>query len=200
MTAPDALDQVKATLRDRMRHSLAALDPDRRHSGSARIVQRLEGADAWPQARAILGFVPLPTEPDLLPALLRAVQAGRTVALPRWNPLTRIYEPAELTRTTPLVSGPFRVPEPDPAAPAIPLEQLDLILVPGLAFDRSGRRLGRGKGHFDRLLARAPTARWWGVCFDVQIVDEVPAADHDAIVHLLVTPDLWWPVSPAKSR
>ena len=65
---------------------------------------------------------------------------------------------------------------------------LDLIVVPGLAFDRSGGRLGYGKGYYDRLLAEArPDALRVGLCFDCQLIDEVPSAAHDQRMDYLVT-------------
>jgi 5-formyltetrahydrofolate cyclo-ligase len=72
----------------------------------------------------------------------------------------------------------------------VPLNQLDFLLVPGVAFDRSGRRLGRGKGFYDRLLAGV-TGMKCGVAWDEQIVHELPAEPHDIAMDLMLTPSRW---------
>lgn len=190
----------KQRLRAAMRQALAGLDSGRRARDSARIRERLEASTAWREQRVVLGFLPLPSEPDLAPLLQAAAATGATVALPRWNPAAQEYEPAAFPVDGGFAIGPFGVPEPPPDHPAIPFERLDLVFVPGLAFDDRGRRLGRGRGFFDRLLARAPGALRWGVAFDLQIVAEVPDEPHDINVHLLVTPELWLPTAPASTR
>lgn len=200
MTAPlppeDSVRARKAALRSELRLRLGQLSADQRRRDSAALGQRLGAAREWSEARAVLGFVALPSEPDLAETLGAAAVRGRTVALPRWDPAAGEYRPALRPIAGDLVPGPYGVLEPPPSSPWLDFERLDLVLVPGLAFDRRGRRLGRGRGHFDRLLARASSACRWGVAFDVQIVAEVPAEPHDINVHVLVTPGLWMPVVP----
>lgn len=187
----DAKRRLRASVRTRL-SLIPALD---RQQASLAVCARLLSAEAFRNGGPVLGFVALPDEIDVLPALRQAASLGREIALPRWNPDTQDYVPALTQWETPLRPGPFGVLEPPPDAPVRSIDRLDLILVPGVAFDRTGRRLGRGKGFFDRLLARAACARRWGIAFDQQIVDEVPTAAHDVNVHLLVTPELWLPLN-----
>ena len=77
--------------------------------------------------------------------------------------------------------------EPASGCPEIPLEKFDLILVPGVAFDLSGNRLGRGKGFYDRILAEASGIKC-GVCHDFQLLEKIPAEPHDAKVDFILTP------------
>ncbi len=86
-----------------------------------------------------------------------------------------------------LVPGAFGVMEPRDSAIAADGSPFDLILVPGMAFDRSGGRLGRGKGYYDRYLAAASGFKA-GVCFDDQVVGEIPREAHDVPMDALVTP------------
>lgn len=178
-----------------MRRELANLDTEARKLASHNICRWLVTALKNHPARVVLGYIALPSEPDILPALRYAMGTGRTVCLPRWDDDLEEYVPAALISERELARGRFGVPEPPPANPTIGFEQLDLVLVPGLAFDRMGRRLGRGKGFFDRLLTRARRARRWGVAFDLQLIEAVPAAPHDANLDVVVTPTLWLPVS-----
>lgn len=185
-----SIPEHKAQLRRAMRHRLAARTAEARLRDSARICDWIRTAEPWCSAQRVLGFVALPTEPDLLSLLLESAADGRTLCLPRWNPTAETYEAAVLGAGEALRPGPFAVPEPGPSQPVIPLERLDLILIPGLAFDRHGWRLGRGRGFFDRLLRHAVSARRWGVAFDDQLIDQVPNEPHDVNVHILVTPRL----------
>src|SRR5204863_2517253 len=86
--------------------------------------------------------------------------------------------------------GRFGIREPAEHCPPISLNRLDFILVPGVAFDLTGRRLGRGKGFYDQLLA-AVSGTTCGVAFDEQIVREIPVAPHDIRVNCILTPTRW---------
>jgi 5-formyltetrahydrofolate cyclo-ligase len=172
-----------------MRRRLAGLGREERDRASDRIRAAIGSDDRWRVAKAILGFVPLATEPDLLELLTAAAKEGRCVCVPRWNRSEEAYEAAAFGGMEGLEPGAFGVREPSSELPRVPWERLDLILVPGLAFDRLGRRLGRGRGYYDRILSLAPSARRWGVAFDCQIVETVPSERHDLNVHTLVTPE-----------
>ncbi|HZL13918.1 MAG TPA: 5-formyltetrahydrofolate cyclo-ligase, partial [Verrucomicrobiae bacterium] len=86
-----------------------------------------------------------------------------------------------------IVTGQFWVREPKSGCSKIPLEKFDLVLVPGIAFDLRGNRLGRGQGFYDRLLAETSGVKC-GVCFDGQLVEKIPAEPHDARVNFIFTP------------
>jgi 5-formyltetrahydrofolate cyclo-ligase len=86
-----------------------------------------------------------------------------------------------------LAPGHFGILEPSPRAPAVALSELAAVIVPGLAFDRGGGRIGWGRGYYDATLVAAPSALRIGVAFECQLVDEVPREPHDARVHYVVT-------------
>jgi 5-formyltetrahydrofolate cyclo-ligase len=86
--------------------------------------------------------------------------------------------------------GKFDVREPVASYPTVALNRLDFVLVPGIAFDLRGRRLGRGKGFYDRLLTDV-RGKTCGVAFDEQIVPEIPIEPHDIPVHCILTPTRW---------
>jgi 5-formyltetrahydrofolate cyclo-ligase len=95
--------------------------------------------------------------------------------------------------------------EPPASAPRLLLHELDVLVVPGLLFARDGTRLGRGTGHYDRLLARVrPDAVRIGICYADRVRDALPSAPHDVPVHLLVTDhavlDCRAPADPEESR
>jgi 5-formyltetrahydrofolate cyclo-ligase len=86
-----------------------------------------------------------------------------------------------------LVSGPFGLREPPLHAPAIDLAQIAVFFVPGLAFDRAGKRIGWGRGHYDATLAAAPRALRVGLAFDFQLIDSVPCEAHDTALHVILS-------------
>ena len=86
--------------------------------------------------------------------------------------------------------GRFGVREPRGGRPAVDVKQLDLILVPGLGFDRRGGRLGRGRGYYDRLLS-CSVAKRIGVAFTEQCVPEAPVEPHDMRMNCIVSPAGW---------
>ena len=88
-----------------------------------------------------------------------------------------------------LEPGVLGIPTPTADAPEIALETVSVVLVPGVAFDRAGHRLGHGRGYYDVALARAGRALRVGLCHAVQVVDALPRHDTDEPVDVLVTPE-----------
>lgn len=187
----------KAALRRRMRAAARPMAAAVAAAAAEQFVLVLEEQNRWQQACRILAFMPMPAELDVRPAVLRALQAGKRMVLPRYRPAQRDYEGCEVANlTSDLQVGAFGIAEPAAHCPVCALSQLDFVLVPGLAFDAAGHRLGRGKGFFDRLLAEVRGVKC-GVGFDWQIVAHVPVEPHDIALDCLVTPTRWLTCGPA---
>ena len=125
----------------------------------------------------ILAYWPLADEVDIRVLIEQLVAKGCTVLLPKvlddkQMELRRYTSPADLAE------GAFHILEPQ-GEPFTDYEQIDMVLVPGVAFDAAGHRLGRGKGYYDRFLAAHPTLYKLGVCFPFQRVANVPSEAHD---------------------
>jgi 5-formyltetrahydrofolate cyclo-ligase len=136
-----------------------------------------------PANTTISGVWPLPGEADLRPALDALAAAGARIALPvtprRGQPLAfRLWRPGEALR-----DGPFGTKEPAGGEPVLP----DVLLVPLLAFDGAGRRLGHGAGYYDRTLAGLPGRTLLGFGFACQRMACVPAGPHDVAVPAVAT-------------
>ncbi|HYG23514.1 MAG TPA: 5-formyltetrahydrofolate cyclo-ligase [Verrucomicrobiae bacterium] len=183
--------ELKSSLRDRMRTVLKTLDDAQRREASRRVRGQLERQIFWQNADFIFFYAPLPNEIDIWPLLLDALGQGKIACLPRFDPSTEAYTAHRLVDPArDVVIGRFGVREPAETCAMLPLADLDLVLVPGLAFDSRGHRLGRGKGFYDRLLAEARGIRC-GVAFDEQMVPEVPVETHDVTLDCVVTPSRW---------
>jgi 5-formyltetrahydrofolate cyclo-ligase len=184
---PD-IQAAKALLRKQIRGALEKVSPAARTALSAQIRDRLKEQAIWKNAGAVLFFAPRPDELDLWPLLEEALAAGKIAALPRYHPAEKNYVAGRVQNVrNDMVTGQFGIREPAARCPEIPLSRLDLILVPGVAFDWHGRRLGRGKGFYDRLLAGTRGVKC-GIAFDEQMVNEVPAGSLDARMNFMMTP------------
>ena len=187
----DPLIESKQTLRALARSRVAGLSSEYRAAAAAQLVVSLASRTEWARASSVLLFAPLPDELDVWPLAELALMAGKTVALPAFDPGTNGYvarQIVDLSRD--VVAGKFGVREPAESCVEVLLNQLDLVLVPGIAFDARGGRLGRGKGFYDRLLAGVRGTKC-GVAFDEQLVDAVPVGPHDIRLNCILTPTRW---------
>lgn len=185
------IQQAKATMRAKVREELEKLSPAEREAASLAACLSLEKQEVWKQARSILFYAPTPDEPDIWKLLADSLALGKTVALPRFVPEQNHYVACQIKdHARDILPGKFGIREPDEKCAKIELNRLDLVLVPGVAFDMHGRRLGRGRGFYDRLLVEfhGPAC---GVAFDQQIVGEIPVEPHDAQLSCILTPTRW---------
>lgn len=184
----DDLNAQKAALRLLIRERLKGISPEQRESASRALCLRLMAQSMWGTARAILFFAPIADEPDTWPLLGQALAEGKIVCLPRYVLATQSYVAAQV-RDLPreINSGNYGIREPVEACPQVPWAELGLVIVPGVAFDATGRRLGRGRGFYDRLLLEVSALRC-GVALDEQVVSEVPVGKLDERVNYVVTP------------
>jgi 5-formyltetrahydrofolate cyclo-ligase len=192
----NTIRQAKQTLRNQVNLGLKRLGPGERAAASAQARTLLSVQALWQSAQSVLFFAPLPEELDVWPLLVEALAAGKKVGLPRFVAEDGIYEACQIQDPkSDLRVGHFGIREPASCCAPLPSTRLDLILVPGVAFDLHGRRLGRGKGYYDQLLGelRGTTC---GVAFDEQIVNEIPVASHDVNLDCVLTPTRWVDLRP----
>ncbi len=192
------MSEAKRAVRAQVRRRAAALGPAERAARTRALCDHLLRASAFRDAVGLVGFVGRGHEPDTRPLLAAALEAGKRVFLPRVaskDPPALVF--VEVETLAGLAPGAFGIDEPvGPPAAAIPAASL--VLVPGLAFDRRGHRVGHGAGFYDRALAGplagCPRA---GVCLAPFLFDEVPQGAHDVPVQAIVTDEGWLPVPPA---
>jgi len=147
---------------------------------SAAAVKKFQGLEIFKTARAVGVYLPLPDEVDVRP-LFQTLK--KTFYIPAFDEASGGYRMARLTAE--LKKGRFGIPE--PSVPVFAAEdELDLIIVPGVAFDREGHRIGRGGGFYDRLLPQYRAVRA-GICFEFQCLETVPAQEHDIRMDWVVT-------------
>lgn len=183
----EELDRAKALVRFRARAARRTVLPEVRTAHAYAIAEQMlhlpEVADAT--SVMLYGASPEEVDPGVLEAALRDL--GKRIAYPR---VAGGHELSIHWVDDPdvLVVGAFGLMQPRDEVPLAPLEQIDVIVVPGVAFDEAGNRLGFGGGYYDTLLAGPDAPPTIGIAYDEQVVDHVPHEDRDRPVDVLVTP------------
>ena len=188
--APGGLRDAKQALRKRVLAARNAMPPAVHAADSARIAERLSAVEAFARARTLCVTLPFGSEWDARPLVLRSIARGVTVAIPRVDADARmlvLHTVRDIGED--IVAGFRAIPEPKPSTPVIVPEKVDCVLVPGVAFDREGGRLGYGGGYYDRLLPLCAGATRVAGAFALQLVDRVPIGPHDVRVDAIATPD-----------
>ena len=190
------IQQAKIVLREQVGEHLRRMSAEERAAASAQARALLIAQPLWQSAQSVLFFAPLPGELDVWPLLAVALGAGKKVALPRFERHTKTYIACQIENLeTDVRVGHFGSREPGEQCSCLASGRVDLILVPGVAFDQQGHRLGRGKGYYDQLLTAIRGTRC-GVAFDQQIAQAIPVERHDARMDYLLTPTRWVKLIP----
>ncbi len=140
---------------------------------------------AFHKAKMVMFYIAIGGEVETKEMIKEAQKLGKIIVVPicREN---RTLEACLLAHSTKLSRGPYGIMEPV-IEQKIDSENLDLVVVPGLCFDKKGRRLGRGKGYYDRFLGKLTSnTTSVGLAFDFQIIPSVPVADHDVSVNRVI--------------
>ena len=179
---------MKAQLRREVSRRIAELSEKDRKRAAGRLSDFVRSLEEYSRAGAILGFWPLDDEIDVRLLLRDAISAGKSVALPVAIVETGELKARNFSGEECLVEGAHGILEPGPNEEELSPAAVDLVIVPGRAFDHSGSRLGRGKGYYDRFLANVVGKAFrLGVAFECQVFVTIPADEHDVPVHALVT-------------
>ena len=181
---------TKGQLRTKLLRQLQQQKEDDRRRSSEAIRRKVFRLTAFRRARIVCCYVALPYEVQTWRMIEDMIENGKRVVVPvsasrtRRLWLSEVRDPAaELGR------GAHGVWEPRPGAGRpVPMRDVDLVLVPGVAFDRRGHRLGHGLGYFDRFLSRLPkTIPTVGLAYRCQLLDRLPVASHDHAVQTVLT-------------
>ena len=184
----EATRVCKERLRKRVLAVRMGLDRGRAKVSGQAILDRVLGLEAYRQAQLVHTYVSSKENEVDTRALIGACFAhGKRVAVPVVMPGTKTLAHALIDGLDQLVVGPWGLAQPDPAAATwLPAEaRIDLVVVPGLAFDRRGQRIGWGGGYYDRFLAQVQTIKI-GLCYDELVLDCIPGEPHDVPVNMVV--------------
>ena len=152
------------------------------------IAEQLFVLPAFQRARTVLFYASLPGEVDTFAMIEKTIQLQKNVALPVLARDQRKMIPTSTDFFSGLQDGPYGIRQPHPdSSKAVDVNSIDAVIVPGLAFDKAKNRLGRGAGYYDRFLASLPgSVVTVGIAFDFQIVDCLPAEEHDVPLDVVI--------------
>ncbi|MEN8127473.1 MAG: 5-formyltetrahydrofolate cyclo-ligase [Planctomycetota bacterium] len=178
----------KNALRHELKKRLVQMSTPDRIAKSKQICLQVSGSETFQRASVVMMFLSLPHEVDTTPLILSAWQQGKTVAVPKVSWQQRHMIPVEITSLdTGLKEDHRGLRNPTNGVP-VPFEEIDLVITPGLGFDRNGNRLGRGGAFYDDFFKHQKiTAARWAVAYGQQICDEIPHDDSDVPVDAVVT-------------
>lgn len=183
------IQEQKAQIRSEVRGKLKALLPELRMSKSRSICAKLKKTPQYQRAKKIMFYVSTDFEVETLALIREALSEQKTVIVPSLNKNSQTLKPCvirDLDRD--LTIGAYRILEPklESAQPIDPGE-IELVIVPGLAFDHAKNRLGHGKGYYDKFLSKlAPKIPAIGLAFDFQIVKVIPVTELDVRVSRVI--------------
>lgn len=171
----------KRELRQQIRAAKKQHTPEELREQSEAVLRKLAAHPHFLAAEKVMLYASLPDEVQTL-SFIEEWRHRKTIILP--TVVGDDIIPVQLAEDTVFAEGDFHIPEPQNHPYT---GDFDLIVVPGMAFDREGHRLGRGKGYYDRFLAQHPQTPTIGLCFDFQLVPEVPCEPHDHIMGEILT-------------
>lgn len=157
---------------------------------SKKIKEKFQEFSGYKEAKFIMAYLPFRNEVDTFPIITEAMEKSKEIAVPKTYPKTKEMIPALISDLEEdLVYGSYGILEPkDERLNPLEPERIDLVIVPGVAFDEKGYRLGYGGGYYDRfILSLKEDVIFVAVAFEEQVVDEVPVDSWDQQVHLIFT-------------
>lgn len=178
----------KKQLRDQVKQRLGSIDLQSLAAKSKKACQNVINSSEYRNASVIMAFLSLPYEIETAPIILDAWQQDKTVVVPKVSWQQRHMIAIEINSLeTGLTEEAFGLRSPTTGDP-VPLEDIDLVITPGLAFDAAGGRLGRGGGYYDTFFANKELkAVKMGFCFSEQVLPEVPMSEHDHPVDVVIS-------------
>jgi len=185
--------ETKAHIRERILALRNDLPVTERQEASAKIAEKVFNLNAYKKADIVLGFVGYGSETDTVPFLESAVKDGKKVYCPvsKGNGTMEFYR---FRRKEDLTEGYKKIPEPSGTEERFDSRLAEkekhlhvFMLMPGVAFDEKGHRIGYGKGFYDRYLGAFRPECVLAVCFECQMVEEIPAEEFDVLPDLVVT-------------
>ena len=178
----------KAQLRRELQNCLLSITSEQRSEKSRKACRNLVSIPQFQSASTVMMFLSLPHEVDTSEAILNAWQLGKTVAVPKVSWQQRHMIAVQINSLETGISTEASGLQNPIAGVPVAFEEIDLVVTPGLGFDKKGNRLGRGGSYYDRFFANTELkASRCGFGFTEQLVEKVPVAEHDEPVDIVVT-------------
>lgn len=182
-------NEKKAELRKELIKKRNNLSVNEINQFSELISDKIIGNLYFQKANNILAYISFRNEVDVSKIIEKAWNLNKQVLIPKTNLTKKNIQPYEINSWGELQIGNYQLLEPIiDNKETFPIADVEVVLVPGVAFDKNGYRLGYGGGFYDRFFATCQTTLYKiGVAYDFQVIDELPVLDHDCIVNEIIT-------------
>lgn len=177
--------ETKQSLREQYKKIRAALSKEARAANDSTIARHIIELSLYKDAKTLMAYCAIGSEASIQAVITHALACGKTVLLPVTDPVTQTMYAAQLTAAGHLARGGYGIYEPKDARPYC--GPIDLVLVPGLVFGKSGQRIGYGKGYYDKFFGSYNGAIKAGVAYTCQISEESFGEAHDVRMDYIIT-------------
>ena len=175
-------------IRNQIFEAKLELGKERRKLLNNAIIEKLYNSSFYKEANHIMVYVSFGSEINTHDFIKESLKKGKRISVPVTFPDSKEIKPSELLDFDELEIGFYNILTPkDESIRFIDPNEIDLIIVPGVAFDRKGYRIGYGGGYYDRFLSSYPDIIKLSIAYDLQLIDEVPRKDHDIPVDFIIT-------------
>lgn len=176
-------DKIRQQILQHRQH----ISPEQVKSDSKKVCNTLEKLEIFKKAKRVLFYFPVKNEIDTRP-LIQKYLNSKEIFLPRVEK-NYLLSLGKISSLESLNIGKFKIPQPGVDAPQTDVKELDLIIIPGIAFDKNGQRIGFGHGYYDTFLKSCRAIKI-GLAYDFQIVDNISGQKHDEKMDLIITPSI----------
>ena len=184
----ESLQADKKKMREAILRQRDAMSPAARTSASRAILEKICALPQYGNAKVVLTYMGFGTEIETQPFFERVIADGKIVVLPRVDRATQTLILHSARGMSDLLTSKYGILEPGTDAPIVAISIIDFVLMPGVAFDCNGNRLGYGRGYYDKLVSTAnPALARVAAGFSCQIVESVPLGPHDKKVDCVIT-------------
>ncbi len=188
----EGIQEKKIEIRHEIGKAIDAFKPNEINKKTKKIEDRLFGFANFLEAKISLLYLNASYEVNTQKIIKKCIKYNKVVVLPAFSEEKRKMTLMKIDRMgTELIPGPRGVPEPDPnRCKTVPIESIDIAIIPGIAFDEKGGRIGTGRGYYDKLIPNLSiTTRKVALAFECQILPQIPMESHDKHVDIIITED-----------
>ena len=188
----EEVQESKSDIRNRVVTAIQAFSAEELAAKTSQVEKRLFEFANFMEANISLLYMPQEFVVDTKKIIQRCFDYRKIVTLPAFNTEKHGMQPFKVDAFAPdMTLGPRNILEPDPVrCKIIPLERIDIAIIPGVALDEKGGRIGSGEGYYDRFIGKLPiTTRKVALSLECQIVQQVPMESHDRFMDIIITED-----------